>query len=116
MTSRILALVDGSTYATSVCHAAAWIAGKLGLGVDLLHTLPDAHVTDTGDLSGALRLGARTALMEELVTLDAQRAKLAAKQGHAILDDAAKETVRRAAPLPFYPQPITLTVKYSLAN
>ena len=30
-----------------------------------------------------------TALMEELVTLDAQRAKLATKQGHAILDDAA---------------------------
>jgi nucleotide-binding universal stress UspA family protein len=89
MTSRILALVDGSTYATSVCHAAAWIAGKLGLGVDLLHILPDAHAKGTGDLSGALRLGARTALMEELVTLDAQRAKLAAKQGHAILDDAA---------------------------
>ena len=89
MTSRILALVDGSTYATSVCHAAAWIAGKLGLGVDLLHILPDAHATGTGDLSGALRLGARTALMEELVTLDAQRAKLVAKQGHAILDDAA---------------------------
>ena len=89
MTSRILALVDGSTYATSVCHAAAWIAGKLGLGVDLLHILPDAHAKGTGDMSGALRLGARTALMEELVTLDAQRAKLAAKQGHAILDDAA---------------------------
>lgn len=89
MTSRILALVDGSTYATSVCHAAAWIAGKLGLGVDLLHILPDPHAKSTGDLSGALRLGARTALMEELVTLDAQRAKLAAKQGHAILDDAA---------------------------
>lgn len=89
MTSRILALVDGSPYATSVCHAAAWIAGKLGLGVDLLHILPDAHAKGTGDLSGALRLGARTALMEELVTLDAQRAKLAAKQGHAILDDAA---------------------------
>jgi nucleotide-binding universal stress UspA family protein len=89
MTSRILALVDGSTYATSVCHAAAWIAGKLGLGVDLLHILSDAHAKGTGDLSGALRLGARTALMEELVTLDAQRAKLAAKHGHAILDDAA---------------------------
>ena len=90
MTSRILALVDGSTSATSVCHAAAWIAGKLGLGVDLLHSLPDAHAKSTGDLSGALRLGARTALMEELVTLDAQRAKLAARQGHAILDDAAE--------------------------
>lgn len=89
MTTKILALVDGSTYATSVCHAAAWIAGKLGLGVDLLHILPDFHAKSTGDLSGALSLGARTALMEELVTLDAQRAKLAAKQGHAILDDAA---------------------------
>ena len=41
---------------------------------------------------------------------------IAASCGMAILDDAAKETVRRAAPLPFYPQPITLTVKYSLAN
>ncbi len=89
MTANILALVDGSTYATSVCHAAAWIAGKLGLGVDLLHILHDAHAKGTGDLSGALTLGARTALMEELVTLDAQRAKLAAKRGHAILDDAA---------------------------
>ena len=89
MTTKILALVDGSTYATSVCHAAAWIAGRLGGGVDLLHILPDAHAKGTGDLSGALTLGARTALMEELVTLDAQRAKLAAKQGHAILDDAA---------------------------
>jgi nucleotide-binding universal stress UspA family protein len=94
MTSKILALVDGSTYATSVCHAAAWIAGKLGLGVDLLHILPDAHAKGTGDLSGALRLGARTALMEELVTLDAQRAKLAARQGHAILDDAAAQLSR----------------------
>ncbi len=88
MTLRILALVDGSTYATSVCHAAAWIAGKLGGGVDLLHILPDVHAKGTGDLSGALRLGAQTALLEELVALDAQRAKLATTQGHAILDDA----------------------------
>ena len=41
---------------------------------------------------------------------------IATSCGQAILDDAAKETVRRASPLPFYPQPITLTVKYSLAN
>jgi nucleotide-binding universal stress UspA family protein len=88
MTTKILALVDGSTYATSVCHAAAWIAGRLHSGVDLLHILPDTHSKGSGDLSGALKLGARTALMEELVALDAQRAKLAVAQGHAILDDA----------------------------
>lgn len=88
MNTKILALVDGSTYATSVCHAAAWIAKRLGGGVDVLHLLPDIHAKGTGDLSGALKLGARTALMEELVTLEAQRAKLVTVQGHAILDDA----------------------------
>lgn len=34
--------------------------------------------------------------------------------GKAILDEAAKETIRRAAPLPFYPAPITLAVTYEL--
>lgn len=85
---KILAFVDRSAYAASVCHAAAWIAKRLGGGVDLLHILPDAHAKGSADLSGALRLGARTALLEELVTLDARRAKLATSQGHAILDDA----------------------------
>ncbi len=41
---------------------------------------------------------------------------LASSCGEALLDDAARETIRRAAPLPFYPGPITLTVKYSLAD
>ena len=40
--------------------------------------------------------------------------KLAASCGARVLDDAALETVRRAAPLPFYPKPITVVVKYSL--
>lgn len=40
--------------------------------------------------------------------------KLAATCGSEILDNAAIETVRRAAPLPFYPMPITVTVQYTL--
>jgi protein TonB len=42
--------------------------------------------------------------------------KLAQSCGKKILDEAALETVRRAAPLPFYPKPITVAVKYSLMN
>lgn len=34
--------------------------------------------------------------------------------GKEILDRAAVDTVHRATPLPFYPKPITLAVKYSL--
>ena len=86
--TRILALVDGSAYSASVCHHSAWIAKKLGAAVDLLHLLPDHGAAGAKDFSGALTLGARSQLLQELATLDAQRAKLAAAQGHAILDDA----------------------------
>lgn len=42
------------------------------------------------------------------------RVDLAASCGQAILDEAAIETVRRAAPLPYYSAPITLAVRYEL--
>ena len=87
MTDKILALVDGSIYSESVCHHAAWAASRLNAGVDLLHVL-GRREAPTGDLSGTLRLGARTALLEELAELDAQRAKLAQAKGRLILEDA----------------------------
>ncbi|MEL5879426.1 universal stress protein [Cereibacter sphaeroides] len=88
MTDRIMALVDGSDFSRSVCLHAAWIAQRLGLPVDLLHVLGRREGADRGDLSGALQLGARTALLEELAALDAERARLAQAQGRAILEDA----------------------------
>jgi nucleotide-binding universal stress UspA family protein len=87
MTDRILALVDGFIYSESVCHHAAWAASRLKVGVDLLHVL-GRREAPTGDLSGTLRLGARTALLEELAEIDAQRARLAQAKGRAILEDA----------------------------
>lgn len=86
--TKILALVDGSGYAQSVCHHAAWIAQRLGAAVDLLHLLPEGGAAGSKDLSGALALGARTALLADLAELDAQRAKLTTAQGHAILGAA----------------------------
>ena len=43
-------------------------------------------------------------------------ATIATSCGNVQLDKAALETVRRAAPLPYYPQPITLAVRYSLSK
>ncbi|RGP37132.1 universal stress protein [Pseudotabrizicola alkalilacus] len=88
MTQKIIALVDGSTYSASVCDHAAWIAGRTGSAVELLHVLGRREGAEKHDLSGALALGARTALMEELAELDAQRSKLVAHRGRAILEDA----------------------------
>ena len=95
MTTKILALVDSSIYAQSVCDHTAWIAKRLNASVNLLHVLGRREGAATGDLSGSLKLGARSALLEELATLDAQRAKLSQAQGHAILDDA-KAIIERA--------------------
>ena len=87
MTGTILALVDGSDYSESVCRYVAWIAGRTGEGVKLYHVLGPRQGVK-GDLSGSIRLGARSKLMEELSQLDEQRAKLAQAQGRAILEDA----------------------------
>jgi nucleotide-binding universal stress UspA family protein len=87
--SKLIALVDGSIYARSVCDHAAWIAGRTGQPVELLHVLGRRETASVpSDLSGSIALGARTALLSELATLDEQRAKLAQKRGRAILDDA----------------------------
>jgi nucleotide-binding universal stress UspA family protein len=94
MTQRIIALVDGSIYSASVCDHAAWVAGRTGAPVELLHVLGRREGPQSQDLSGAIRLGARTALMEELATLDAQRSKLMAQRGRAILEDAHAILIR----------------------
>lgn len=88
MTDKIIALVDGSIYSASVCDHAAWIAARTGAAVELTHVLGRRETADTQDHSGAIKLGARTALLEELAALDAQRARLVGQRGRAILDDA----------------------------
>ena len=88
MTNILLALVDGSTYSKSVCDHAAWAAGRMNAGVDLLHVLDRNAGAAKSDLSGSIALGARTALLQELSSLDEQRAKLLQLKGRAILDDA----------------------------
>lgn len=87
-TNTLIALVDGSAYSESVCHHAAWIAGKNKWKVKIYHVMGRRDGVDKQDLSGAIRLGARTQLLEQLSELDAERAKLAHEHGRAILEDA----------------------------
>jgi nucleotide-binding universal stress UspA family protein len=87
--SKLIALVDGSVYSESVSDHVAWIARRTGYSVELLHVLGRREISSApSNLSGNITLGARTALLEELSSLDEQRAKLAQKYGRAILDDA----------------------------
>jgi len=88
MNKHIVALLDGSIYSASVCEHCAWAASRLGSKLELLHVLGRREASGSGDLSGSLALGARTALLQELAALDEQRAKLINQRGRAILDDA----------------------------
>jgi nucleotide-binding universal stress UspA family protein len=85
---KILALVDGSAYSASVCDHAAWISQRTAAPVELIHVLGRHAASDIHDHSGAIALGARTALMAQLAELDAARAKLMSQSGRAILEDA----------------------------
>ncbi|TCP40861.1 universal stress protein [Rhodovulum marinum] len=88
MSGILMALVDGSAYSESVCHHAAWIARRTGAQVKLYHVLDPRRTPGRRDLSGSIKLGARSKLMEQLSALDEQHAKLAQAQGRAILEDA----------------------------
>jgi nucleotide-binding universal stress UspA family protein len=88
MTDKIIALIDGSIYSESVCEHAAWISTRTGAAVELIHILGRRDAPETRDLSGSIRLGARSKLLEDLAEIDAQRAKLVSHRGRAILEDA----------------------------
>ena len=87
--SKIIALVDGSIYAKSVCDHAAWIATRTGAGVELLHVL--GHRRGAGqpnNLSGNIALGARSSLLKDLSDRDVATAKVSQKSGRTILETA----------------------------
>jgi nucleotide-binding universal stress UspA family protein len=88
MNAKVIALVDGSIYSQSVCDHAAWVAKRTGWAVELLHVLGRREGAEKADYSDSIPLGARTALLEELAELDAQRARLVSHRGRAILEDA----------------------------
>src|SRR3546814_14799862 len=89
--------VDASVYATSVCGYAGWAASRLSLPVELLHVVQrqDA-VTARKDLSGAIGLGVKSDLMEELVRLSEEGSRTEIEKGRILLK-AAEQLLREAA-------------------
>lgn len=94
---NILVCTDGSAYAPSVYDHAAWAAQQLDASIHVLHLVDPHHeTTESANLSGAIGLGEKSALMEELVQLEATKAKLAHAKGRVILA-AAREHFAQAS-------------------
>ena len=89
---NILACTDGSIYASSVYNHTAWAAAKMSASVHVLHMLNPHHEDPVkSDTSGSIGLGAKSALLSEIVELEAARAKVARKHGEVILADATAQ-------------------------
>ena len=89
---NILACTDGSIYASSVYNHTAWASAKMSASVHVLHMLNPHHEDPvTADHSGSIGFGAKSHLLEEIVELEAVRAKVARKHGEVILADATAQ-------------------------
>jgi len=93
---RILACIDASSYATSVCDLTAWVAPRLDASVELLQVVQrkDA-VAARHDLSGAIGLGVKSELLEELTKIDEAEGRLEIERGRILLN-AAEERLKEA--------------------
>lgn len=70
--NSVLALIDGSVYAPSVCDHAAWAATRLSAPVDLVHALGRRPGGGTPtDFTGSLDVDVRDTLLNKLADLDA---------------------------------------------
>jgi len=85
--NRVLACIDASTYATSVVDLSAWAATRLDAEVELLHVVQrkDA-VAARNDHSGAIGLGVKSELLEELTRIEEAAGRLAIEEGRILLD------------------------------
>ena len=86
--TKIMACLDGSIYSQSVCDHAAWAAGRLDASVELLQVIGRREIS-AENRSGRIVPSARRQLLEELASLDEQRARLMMQNARLTLDESA---------------------------
>jgi nucleotide-binding universal stress UspA family protein len=91
---KIITCIDGSAYSDAVCNAGIWAARKLNKTILFLHAIEKKNTADIEDLSGAIGLGARSSLLNEMASLDEKRSKLALEVGKEMLGHAYQLAAR----------------------
>lgn len=86
----VIALIDHSRHAPSVCDHAAWAARRLDTAVEVLHAIELQPHPMTVDRSGRLGLDTSESLLRELAALDEERNRLSREGGQLLLEEAAR--------------------------
>ncbi len=89
---NILLCTDGSTFAENIYKYGAWFAIQFNSHIKVLSVtdIRSQQVASTGNLSGSIGLGASENLLNELVNLEHERAKLNNQRARLILGNAAQ--------------------------
>lgn len=98
---RILAAVDGSSYAASVAEHAAWASLRTGAPLEFLHVL-DRHpeTAPAVDLSGNLEAGDGEAVLQDLAARDERHGHDAQEKGRLLLEEAKRRATAAGATAP----------------
>jgi nucleotide-binding universal stress UspA family protein len=93
---RILLCTDGSVFSQSSYQYGAWFATRLEAKVDVLY-VSDARsqaTTEAANLSGSIGVDASDVLLNQLVALEYEKAKLNHQRAKLILQDAEEALTR----------------------
>ncbi len=89
---KIIACVDGSHHAYSVCELSSWVNKNTNLDISLLHVaIPHCDVASKTNLSGSIGLDTQSDLLQELSNDDEAHGKMEQQKGQSILKHAIKE-------------------------
>lgn len=88
---KIITCIDGSVMTPAVVNAGKWAASKLAKQLCFLHTIEKTHQHGADDYTGAIGLGARSSLLQEMTKLDEQKSKLALQFGNELLESVISE-------------------------
>lgn len=91
----VLACLDGAALSKAVVDYTVWLALQLDLPVCFLHVIEHNPQTAKSDFSGAIGLGVREDLLNELTSLEENRSRLMRRQGQVMLQ-AAQEQAQMA--------------------
>jgi nucleotide-binding universal stress UspA family protein len=90
--NKVLVCTDGSHYGTVACEYGAWLASRLGSGIEVLYVtdLRQFEVPLIADLSGSLGIQPYQAILGQLQELEVDKAK--------VILNSAQETIAKRFP------------------
>ncbi|WP_086930100.1 universal stress protein [Agarilytica rhodophyticola] len=96
----VLSCIEGSKVSEAVCDYSSWIATSVKAPLKLLHTIQHHTTPSVTDYSGAIGLGSREGLLNELTEAEQNRSRLMVEKGQLMLNNAKARAIEDGVEAP----------------